>query len=161
MPSPQINEVVAVDGAPAVFAGAGDDLQGAVSLAVPEGGLAVLSLYGQLVVNPSTTVLDRVVDGVEWGAALRRAISGQGQVQPYALDGGDGSNGRLRWTYQDGTRPVARVLVQGPCVFRFGAVQTAAVPVTVTAVACALRGVLLPASDAALAEALRLIAIGS
>lgn len=138
-------DTVAIDGEPAVVPVA-DALYGFVDVEIKEGLVALLSLYGEVRANVGTTV-ERVVTGLSWAASFSRALKGA-DFKQYPLTTRGGTGGRLSWTYSDG-RELARVVVHGPGVFRWGAFRTAAPPAGVTHALARVRGIMLPSSLAA------------
>src|SRR5262245_23603573 len=134
---------IAVDGAPAAFPGT-DGLFASVNLAVEEGTVALVSLYGEVRANAGTTV-ERVVSGLSWQASFASSKGGAGDFQPITLESKEGSGGRLTWTYSDG-RELARLVQRGPGTLRWGAYRTSVPPAGVTHALARVRGVVLPSS---------------
>lgn len=127
----------------------GDGSFATVKVEIPPDCQLLAALYGQLKVNPTTTILDRVVTSISWKAEFRRNDSGtdtSDQANLVKIDlapnGSDG--GELTWTQNDG-RPLGLVLVPHPGFLIFGAKKTGGgLPGTVTAALSGVRGVLLP-----------------
>lgn len=83
-------------------AGAVDFLK-LVSIRVPRGRLAIVTLYQALNLDPSNAVQNRIVSGLEW--QLRTTTAQRGTADAVAI--GAGSGGKVPWTFNSGV-PVAR-----------------------------------------------------
>jgi len=111
-----------------------------VSLTVPAGKVALVDLVQALTLNPTTTVLSRVVAGLSWRAQVTDLAGANPQTLPLDPDGGD-----IRWTFLDGQPAVRNVLVTPARRLVWGAVVTGALPGSVTQLVGGIRGYLFDA----------------
>lgn len=116
-------------------------------LVIPLRCWLLASLYGEVKLNPTTTIPNRVITGLRWKAETRltdssaSAVSNKSQAQPFHLCIADA--GQVLHTRNDGW-PLVQVLVPQAGEFTFGALRTAAPPGEVTAALSIIRGVLIP-----------------
>lgn len=145
---PRVNEPVAAFSAEEDIPAGVETLFAQVKINIPGGCWLIASLYGEVKLDPTTTIPNRVVPGLGWKAQTRladasaSAITNKTQFQGFALCTTDA--GVVLWTRNDG-QPLVRVLVPQAGEFTFGAVRVAGVvPTEAKRALSAVRGLFVP-----------------